>query len=98
MPKKLQFIIFVGLAALTYGTARAEVTACNLVQKADVERILASSAKAFETWKDVAPSVREKMLIKAAALMEERAKELQDVLIDEAGSITNFVLLQNCFL
>lgn len=39
MPKKLQFIIFVGLAALTYGTARAEVTACNLVQKADVERI-----------------------------------------------------------
>ena len=54
--------------------------------KADVERVLASSAKAFETWKDVAPSVREKMMIKAAALMEERAKELQDVLIDEAGS------------
>ena len=54
--------------------------------KADVEKVLASSSKAFETWKDVAPSVREKMMIKAAALMEERAKELQDVLIDEAGS------------
>ena len=37
--------------------------------KADVEKILASSSKAFETWKDVAPSVREKMMIKAAALM-----------------------------
>src|SRR5690606_24541877 len=54
--------------------------------KDDVERILASSAKAFETWKDVNPSAREKLLLNAASLMEERAKELAEVLIEEAGS------------
>src|SRR5690606_32113269 len=54
--------------------------------KDDVERILASSAKAFETWKDVSPSAREKLLLNAASLMEERAKELAEVLIEEAGS------------
>lgn len=54
--------------------------------KADLERILASSAKAFQTWKDVAPSAREKLLLKVADLMEARSKELAEVLIDEAGS------------
>lgn len=54
--------------------------------KDDVERIVASSAKAFETWKDVGPTAREKLLLDAADLMEERAQELADVLIDEAGS------------
>lgn len=54
--------------------------------KDDVERILASSAKAFETWKDVAPTAREKLLLNVADLMEERGKELAEVLIDEAGS------------
>lgn len=54
--------------------------------KADLEKILASSAKAFQTWKDVAPSAREKMLLKVADVMEARSKELAEVLIDEAGS------------
>jgi aldehyde dehydrogenase (NAD+) len=54
--------------------------------KADVERVLASSAKAFETWKGIGPSARERLLLKAADLMEARSKELADVLIDEAGS------------
>jgi len=54
--------------------------------KADVERILASSAKAFETWKDLNPTARERLLLNAADLMEERSRELADVLIDEAGS------------
>ncbi len=54
--------------------------------KADVERILASSAKAFESWKNVSPGAREKLLIGVAEVLESRAKELQDVLIDEAGS------------
>ncbi len=54
--------------------------------KEDVERILASSAKAFETWKDLNPSAREKLLLNVADLMEERSQELADVLIDEAGS------------
>lgn len=54
--------------------------------KEDVERILASSAKAFQTWKDVSPTAREKLLLNVASLMEERSKELAEVLIDEAGS------------
>lgn len=54
--------------------------------KADVERILASSAKAFTTWKDVSPSARERLLLNVADLMEQRGKELAEVLIDEAGS------------
>jgi aldehyde dehydrogenase (NAD+) len=54
--------------------------------KADLERVLASSAKAFETWKDVGPSARERMLLKAADVMEARSKELAEVLIEEAGS------------
>ncbi|HHX82362.1 MAG TPA: aldehyde dehydrogenase family protein, partial [Pseudomonadaceae bacterium] len=54
--------------------------------KDDVERILASSAKAFQTWKDVAPTAREKLLLNVADLMVERSKELAEVLIDEAGS------------
>jgi aldehyde dehydrogenase (NAD+) len=52
----------------------------------DVERILASSAKAFETWKDVSPTDREKLLLDAADLMMKRSAELTDVLVDEAGS------------
>ena len=54
--------------------------------KADVERVLASSQKAFDTWKDVSPSAREKLFLNVADLLEERAQELADVLIDEAGS------------
>ncbi len=54
--------------------------------QADVEKILASSSKAFETWKDVGPSAREKLMLNAADLMEQRGKELAEVLIEEAGS------------
>lgn len=54
--------------------------------KADVERVLASSQKAFESWKDIGPSARERLLLKVADVMEARSKELAEVLIDEAGS------------
>lgn len=54
--------------------------------KEDLERVLASSYKAFQSWKDMGPTQREKLLLDAADLMEERAEELSEVLIDEAGS------------
>jgi acyl-CoA reductase-like NAD-dependent aldehyde dehydrogenase len=54
--------------------------------KADIERILASSTKAFETWKDISPTARERLMLNAADLMEQRSKELAEVLIEEAGS------------
>ena len=52
----------------------------------DVEAVLASANEAFQTWKSVAPTERESMLLRAADLAEDRAEELRDVLIDEAGS------------
>ncbi len=52
----------------------------------DLETVIASSQKAFETWKDVPPSAWEKMFLDAADLMEERAEDLRECLIDEAGS------------
>lgn len=52
----------------------------------DAEKALASSQKAFEEWKNLAPSAREKLFLNVADLLEERAQELADVLIDEAGS------------
>ena len=55
-------------------------------QKEDLETVISSSQKAFETWKDLSPSAREKLFLDVADLMEERAAELRDVLIDEAGS------------
>jgi len=55
-------------------------------QKEDLETVISSSQKAFETWKDLPPSAREKLFLDVADLMEERAAELRDVLIDEAGS------------
>lgn len=52
----------------------------------DVEAALSSSARAFESWKNMGPSAREALLLKAADIMEARADELRDVLIDEGGS------------
>ena len=52
----------------------------------DLEAVISSSQKAFETWKDMPPSAREKLFLDAADLMEERAAELRGILIDEAGS------------
>ena len=60
-----------------------------VVHQANVEdgkAALDASEKAFETWKDVLPTQREAIFLKAAEVMEARADELRDVLIDEAGS------------
>ena len=45
-----------------------------------------AAAEAFKDWRSVAPSAREAIFLKAAAVMEARAAELGDVLVDEAGS------------
>ena len=52
----------------------------------DIESVLGSSARAFASWKNLGPSAREGILLKAADIMDSRAPELRDVLIDEAGS------------
>lgn len=54
--------------------------------QADVETAIASSQAAFEGWKNIGPGQREKLLLNVADLLEKRAKELMDVLVEEAGS------------
>ena len=57
-----------------------------LADKGDAERAVASAHAAFAEWKEVPPSQREALLLKAADVIEARAAELEDVLVDEAGS------------
>lgn len=52
----------------------------------DAKRVMDSAWQAYQSWKEVGPSVREGILLKAADVMESRADELRDVLIEEAGS------------
>ena len=59
------------------------------VQQAGIEdanAAIESSYRAFQTWKDILPSAREALFLKAADVMTARSEELRDVLIDEAGS------------
>jgi vanillin dehydrogenase len=53
---------------------------------ADVAEVLDIAWEAFQGWKAARPSEREAVFIKAAQIMEARKSELQDILIDEAGS------------
>lgn len=52
----------------------------------DVDKAIVSAHKAFQTYKLTSTKEREKMLCKAAALMEEYIEQLKDILIDEGGS------------
>lgn len=52
----------------------------------DAADVLDVAWEAFRSWKDVGPSAREAIFLKAAQIMEARASELRDILIDEAGS------------
>ncbi|TWJ18741.1 aldehyde dehydrogenase family protein [Geobacter argillaceus] len=51
----------------------------------DIEAAIASAYAARETWGNSPPAMREGILIKAAAILEERTKEFADVLIEEGG-------------
>jgi vanillin dehydrogenase len=52
----------------------------------DAGKALDNSWEAFQEWKRVGPSARESIFLKAANIVEEKSEELQDILIDEAGS------------
>ncbi|MEM7015617.1 MAG: aldehyde dehydrogenase family protein [Verrucomicrobiota bacterium] len=52
----------------------------------DVDRALSSADKAFPDWRDLQPSVRESLFLKAADVLANSSEELKDVLIDEVGS------------
>jgi vanillin dehydrogenase len=52
----------------------------------DANEALDVAWEAFQSWKEVGPSEREGIFLRAAQIMEARAEELRDILIDEAGS------------
>jgi succinate-semialdehyde dehydrogenase/glutarate-semialdehyde dehydrogenase len=53
--------------------------------KADLDRALAAAQKGFETWRDMMPVERAKIMRKAAALIRERAGEIAPLITQEQG-------------
>ncbi|TAJ93983.1 MAG: aldehyde dehydrogenase family protein [Gammaproteobacteria bacterium] len=52
----------------------------------DLERALAVAQARFATWKNSLPAEREKILCRAADILETRMQEFSEVLIDEGGA------------
>jgi len=53
--------------------------------KPDLDRALEAAQKGFETWRDMTPADRSKIMRKAAAFMRERAEAIGRVLTQEQG-------------
>lgn len=53
--------------------------------RADLDRALEAAQKGFETWRDMLPTDRSKIMRKAAGLMRERAGDIAHVLTQEQG-------------
>ena len=51
----------------------------------DLDRALAAAQKGFETWRDMVPAERSKIMRKAAGLMRERAGDIAPLLTQEQG-------------
>ena len=51
----------------------------------DLDRALQAAQKGFETWRDMLPVERNKIMRKAAALMRERAADIAAMLTQEQG-------------
>lgn len=52
----------------------------------DAKLALDTAWEAYQSWKEVGPSQREGIFLRAADIMEARGDELREILIDEAGS------------
>jgi len=53
--------------------------------RADLDRALAAAQKGFETWRDMVPAERGRIMRKAAGLMRERATDIARLLTQEQG-------------
>ncbi|MBI5276128.1 MAG: NAD-dependent succinate-semialdehyde dehydrogenase [Burkholderiales bacterium] len=53
--------------------------------KPDLDKALAAAQKGFETWRDMVPAERAKIMRKAATLLRERAAEIAPLLTQEQG-------------
>lgn len=76
-----------GRAEDSLNPATGEVFASvHQANKDDARIALDSAWDAYGSWKDLGPSQRERIFLRAADIMEARGDELRDILIDEAGS------------
>jgi succinate-semialdehyde dehydrogenase / glutarate-semialdehyde dehydrogenase len=53
--------------------------------QADLDRALQAAQQGFETWRDMAPAERAKIMRRAAALIRERADEIAPLITQEQG-------------
>ncbi|MDQ0395750.1 aldehyde dehydrogenase [Labrys monachus] len=53
---------------------------------ADVEAIVASAAKAFESWSETGPGERRALLVKAADMLESRVADFTRLMMEETGA------------
>ena len=63
----------------------AEIGRVAKAGKADLDRALQAAQKGFETWRDMVPAERSKIMRRAAGLMRERADEIGRWLTQEQG-------------
>ena len=63
----------------------AEIGRVAHASKADLDKALAAAQKGFETWRDMLPSERSKIMRKAAGFMRERAGDIAHLLTQENG-------------
>lgn len=64
----------------------------------DIEQAIASAYRAREDWGKTAPAQREAILIKAAAILEERIPEFAEVLIEEGGATFGKAMFESSFV
>lgn len=64
----------------------------------DVDSAIAAAYRAKDAWGSTAPALREAILIKAAAILEERIAEFADVLIDEGGATFGKAMFETSFV
>lgn len=60
----------------------------------DIRKAIAAARDAFPAYKDTTPTERERWLLRAAELMEERQPELIDCLINEIGSTVSKAMFE----
>ncbi|MCX5496059.1 aldehyde dehydrogenase [Kaistia dalseonensis] len=66
----------------------AVATSAAAASLADVGTVVASAAKAFESWSETGPGERRALLLKAADLLESRAADFIRLMLEETGATT----------
>ncbi len=67
------------------GTVATSAAAATL---ADVGTVVASAARAFESWSETGPGERRALLLKAADLLEGRIEDFARLMVEETGATT----------